>query len=84
MVDAGFDRYWGRQASRRGWIVVSPAAPDGQILHRGGFAAHPALLDQIVSEFQIEGNGFHVAGWSNGGRTASCVSHCVYSNAIRS
>ena len=70
MVDAGFDRYWGRQASRRGWIVVSPAAPDGQILHRGGFALIPALLDQIVSEFQIEGNGFHVAGWSNGGRTA--------------
>ena len=70
LVDAGFDRYWGRQASRRGWIVVSPAAPDGQILHRGGFALIPALLDQIVSEFQIEGNGFHVAGWSNGGRTA--------------
>jgi pimeloyl-ACP methyl ester carboxylesterase len=70
MVDAGFDRYWGPQASRRGWIVVSPAAPGGQIFHRGGDALIPALLDQIASEFQIEGGKFHVAGWSNGGRTA--------------
>ena len=70
MVDAGFDRYWGPQASRRGWIVVSPAAPDGQIFHRGGDTLIPALLDQIASEFQIEGGRFHVAGWSNGGRTA--------------
>lgn len=70
MVDAGFDRYWGPQASRRGWIVISPVAPGGQIFHRGGDALIPALLDQIASEFQIEGDGFHVAGWSNGGRTA--------------
>lgn len=70
MVDAGFGRYWGPQASRRGWIVVSPAAPGGQILHRGGDALIPALLDQIASEFQIEGGKFHIAGWSNGGRTA--------------
>lgn len=70
MVDAGFNRYWGRQASRRGWIVVSPAAPDGQIFHRGGDTLIPALLDQIASEFQIESGRFHVAGWSNGGRTA--------------
>ena len=70
MVDAGFDRYWGRQASRRGWIVVSPAAPDGQVFHRGGDALIPALLDAIASEFQIESGRFHVAGWSNGGRTA--------------
>ena len=70
MVDAGFDRYWGRQASRRGWIVVSPAAPDGQVFHRGGDTLIPDLLDQIAAEFQIEGHRFHVAGWSNGGRTA--------------
>jgi predicted esterase len=70
MVDAGFDRYWGRQASRRGWIVVSPAAPDGQVFHRGGDTLIPTLLDTIASEFQIEGGRFHVAGWSNGGRTA--------------
>lgn len=70
MVDAGFGRYWGPQASRRGWIVVSPAAPGGQIFHRGGDTLIPALLDHIASEFQIEDGRFHVAGWSNGGRTA--------------
>ena len=70
MVNAGFKRYWGPQASRRGWIVVSPAAPGGQVFHRGGDTLIPALLDEIASEFQIEGGRFHVAGWSNGGRTA--------------
>ena len=70
MVEAGFGRYWGAQASARGWIVVSPVAPDGQIFHRGGDILIPALLDRIASEFQIEGGRFHVAGWSNGGRSA--------------
>jgi len=70
MVNAGFDRYWGPQASRRGWIVVSPVAPVGQVFHRGGDTLIPALLDEIASEFQIEGGRFHLAGWSNGGRTA--------------
>jgi len=70
MVEAGFDRYWGDQASARGWIVVSPVAPDGQLFYRGGERLIPLLLDQIASEFQIESGRFHVAGWSNGGRSA--------------
>ena len=70
MVDAGFGRYWGRQAAMRGWIVVSPVAPDGQLFFRGADALIPALLDHIASEFQIEDDRFHVAGWSNGGRSA--------------
>ena len=67
MVEAGFGRYWGDQASARGWIVVSPVAPDGQLFHRGAETVIPALLDRTASEFQIEGGRFHVAGWSNGG-----------------
>jgi predicted esterase len=70
MVEAGFNRYWGNQASARGWIVVSPVAPDGQLFFRGGETLIPALLDQIASEFQIEGGRFHVAGSSNGGLSA--------------
>ena len=70
MVEAGFGRYWGDQASARGWIVVSPVAPDGQLFHRGAETVIPALLDRTASEFQIEGGRFHVAGWSNGGRSA--------------
>ena len=83
MVDAGFDRYWGPQASRRGWIVVSPVAPGGRIFHRGGDALIPALLNQIASEFQIEGGKFHVAGWSNGGRTAFHVA-LTYPSVVQS
>ena len=70
MVEAGFGRYWGDQASARDWIVVSPVAPDGQLFHQGAERLIPALLDRIASEFQIEGGRFHVAGWSNGGRSA--------------
>ena len=70
MVEAGFNRYWGDQASARGWIVVSPVAPDGRLFFRGGEALIPTLLDHMVSEFQIEGDRFHVAGSSNGGLSA--------------
>lgn len=70
MVEAGFSRYWGEQASARGWIVVSPVAPDGQLFFRGGEMRILALMDHMASEFQIEGGRFHVAGSSNGGLSA--------------
>ncbi|MHC4989369.1 MAG: nuclear transport factor 2 family protein [Planctomycetota bacterium] len=70
MVEAGIGRYWGRQASERGWIVVSPAAPNGQRFFEGGERVIPPLLDAISGEFAIEGNAFHLAGNSNGGRGA--------------
>jgi pimeloyl-ACP methyl ester carboxylesterase len=70
MVEAGLQRYWGRQAAARGWIVVSPAAPDGKLFFQGAERAIPALLDHVAGRLAIEGGVFHLAGSSNGGRSA--------------
>jgi len=70
MVEAGFRGYWGEQATRRGWVVVSPVAPDGQLFFRGAEKLVPALLREIRIRFRIEGNRMHLAGVSNGGLSA--------------
>lgn len=70
MVAASMRRYWGRQATSRGWIVVSPVAPEGKLFFRGGELALPALMRKLRIDFKIEGNRFHLAGSSNGGRSA--------------
>lgn len=70
MVEAGLGRYWGAQAASRGWIVVSPVAPNGTLFHEGSETALPALLDAITERYPIEHGKFHLAGASNGGRSA--------------
>ena len=70
MVEAGLARYWGRQAAEHGWIVVSPVAPGGVLFFQGSERVIPALLDHIRSNYPVEGGKFHLAGNSNGGRSA--------------
>jgi len=70
MVRAGLDRYWGRQATSRGWVVVSPVAPEGQLFFRGGERFLPALIRRLRIDFRIEENRIHLAGASNGGLSA--------------
>ncbi|NNM26678.1 MAG: SnoaL-like domain-containing protein [Phycisphaerales bacterium] len=70
MVEAGLGRYWGEQAARRGWIVASPIAPADGLFFRGGEHAIPALLDHLEQALHVEGGRFHLAGSSNGGRSA--------------
>ncbi len=70
MVEAGFTRYWGDQSRRAGWVVVSPVAPDGIAFWRGAERHIPALLVRIRETFRIEDGRMHLAGASNGGRSA--------------
>jgi ketosteroid isomerase-like protein len=70
MVQAGLLRYWGEQAAERGWVVVSPMAVEGKTFFQGSEDHIPALLEHLRSVFQVEGDGFHLAGASNGGRSA--------------
>lgn len=74
MVEAGLRMYWEREARARGWVVVSPEAPDGKPFTGTGsdgfLAAVPALLDDLSKSITIEGNRVHLAGVSNGGRAA--------------
>lgn len=69
-VEAGLNLYWASEAAKRGWVVASPAAPDGVLFFEGSETSIPALLDQVSSQVQVETGRFHIAGPSNGGRSA--------------
>lgn len=70
MVSVARDLYWGNQAARRGWVVASPAAPEGRSFASGGEIVIPELLDALLKIATPEGGRFHLAGVSNGGRSA--------------
>jgi len=70
MVRREVDRTWKPEAERRGYIVVMPAAPDGQLFFQGGGRVFPEFLQQILKDYKIEGGKFHIAGHSNGGISA--------------
>ncbi len=69
-VEFGLDRFWADEAQARGWIVVSPAAPEGALFFQGSEAIVPELLDTIAATYPPESDVFHVAGISNGGLSA--------------
>jgi poly(3-hydroxybutyrate) depolymerase len=60
---------WQAEADRRGYVVISPAAPGGALFFQGGDEAFPAFLDMIRHDYRIAG-GIHIAGHSNGGLSA--------------
>jgi len=70
MVETGLARWWGDAAARRGWIVVSPVAPEGETFTTGAERLLPALLDVVAARYRVEGGRFHLAGASEGGLSA--------------
>ncbi|MCB9846889.1 MAG: DUF1223 domain-containing protein [Phycisphaeraceae bacterium] len=70
MVEAGLGRYWENLARTRGWIVVSPIAPGFAPLFHSDEDPLGALTAAIASQYRIEGGKLHLAGVSNGGRSA--------------
>lgn len=61
---------WLPEAERRGYIVVIPAAPGGKPFVGDGSKVFPEFIEQLLREYKIRDNKFHVAGMSNGGRSA--------------
>lgn len=55
------------EALARGWVIVSPAAPDEVRFFQGSETLVPGLFDWIESWVTPEGGGVHLAGISNGG-----------------
>lgn len=72
-VDSVISRNLRDEAEKRGYIVVAPAAPDGQLFFEGGERIFPEFLKQVLSDYKIENNKFHIAGPSNGGITSFYV-----------
>jgi predicted peptidase len=70
MVMVTLMQNWAGEAQRRGYIVVIPAAPAGHMFVDDGARVFPKFLDQLLSDYKIRDSKFHIAGMSNGGRSA--------------
>src|SRR6266850_4809590 len=82
-VNNMLDRNWRGEAERRGYIVVSPAAPSNNLFFERGDRIFPEFLDQILRDYKIEGGKLHIAGPSNGGLSAFHVA-AMYPQYFRS
>lgn len=69
-VDRAVNDNWQVEAERRGYIVISPAAPEEGLFFQGGDAVFPEFFDELRARYRIAGNKFHIAGISNGGASA--------------
>jgi poly(3-hydroxybutyrate) depolymerase len=66
-VDGILSRNFRAEAEKRGYIVVAPAAPDGDLFFEDGARIFPEFLKMILTDYKIQDNKFHIAGPSNGG-----------------
>ncbi len=73
VVDNVLNRNFRAEAEKRGYIVIAPAAPDGELFFEGGARIFPEFLEAILATYRIQGGKFHVAGPSNGGIAAMHV-----------
>jgi poly(3-hydroxybutyrate) depolymerase len=69
-VDGVLTRNFRGEAEKRGYIVIAPAAPDGQLFFEAGARIFPEFLKMVMADYKIEGGKFHIAGPSNGGIAA--------------
>lgn len=70
MVLTTVERNWSAEAQKRGYIVIVPAAPGGQLFFEGGSRVFPEFIEQMLKTYKIKDGKFHIAGMSNGGLSA--------------
>ena len=66
-VENTINRNFRAQAEKRGYIVIGPAAPEGELFFDEGDRLFPEFLQLILADYKIRDNKFHIAGPSNGG-----------------
>jgi len=72
-IEGALARNFQAEAEKRGYIVIGPAAPDGDLFFYDGDRIFPEFLDNILAAHKIEAGKFHAAGPSNGGIAAMHV-----------
>src|SRR6202158_1066679 len=70
VVDNVIARNFRDEAEDLCYIVVVPPAPNDQLFCEGGERIFPEFLKQILADYKIQDNKFHIAGPSNGGIAA--------------
>jgi poly(3-hydroxybutyrate) depolymerase len=69
-IDRTLDRNFRPEAEKRGYLVIAPAAPDGDLFFEDGERIFPEFLKMMLSDYKIKDGKFHIAGPSNGGIAA--------------
>jgi polyhydroxybutyrate depolymerase len=69
-IDRTLGRNFRAEAEKRGYIVIAPAAPDGDLFFEDGDHIFPEFLKLMLSDYKIKDSKFHIAGPSNGGIAA--------------
>lgn len=69
-IDRTLSRNFRDEAEKRGYIVIAPAAPQGELFFREGARLIPEFLDMVLADYKIQDGKFHIAGPSNGGIAA--------------
>jgi predicted esterase len=69
LATAALENDWRREAERRGYIVISPATPDGSLFFERADRIFPAFLEMILRDYKVVGK-LRLAGLSNGGLSA--------------
>ena len=69
-VDGVLNRNLRAEAEKRGYIVIAPAAPDGELFFESGARIFPEFLQAMLADYKIQDGKFHIAGPSNGGIAA--------------
>jgi poly(3-hydroxybutyrate) depolymerase len=69
-VDGVLNRNLRAEAEKRGYIVIAPAAPNGELFFESGARIFPEFLKLILADYKVQGGKFHIAGPSNGGIAA--------------
>ena len=69
-VEGTVERNWREQAERLGYIIIVPAAPDGELFFEAGAKIFPEFLAELLADYKVLDGKFHMAGVSNGGLSA--------------
>ncbi len=83
IVQRMVERNFQDQAEKRGYIVIVPAAPAGQLFFEDGARIFPEFLQQMLATYKVEGGKLLAAGPSNGGISAFHVA-ALYPSYFRS
>jgi poly(3-hydroxybutyrate) depolymerase len=70
MVLVTVQRNWAAEAEKRGYIVIVPVAPGGELFFERGARVFPRFIEQMLKDYKIKDGKFHIAGMSNGGLSA--------------
>jgi len=83
IVDRMIEHTFRDEAQKRGYIVIMPAAPGGDLFFERGARIFPVFLQQMLATYKVEGGQFMVAGASNGGISSFYVAS-LYPKYFRS